>query len=519
MMNNASTDRTFPSLILLSALGLLCSPYSLAIDFNNPENCRKVDLEEKGGSMEHLPVRDQGLNPNCFSIPAADLFDAWRFSYGDTRFDHLTSSTMITIEYHQDQIRMIEEKLKQIEHMKSNNALVAAKNRRDEILGQAALKVNQYKALMEVYRTAVQNKNVQEANALAPQIKAVLADVESLDEELATIERQFDPKKLDLLKQSDHHLEDLKKSAFEGGGDTLDALQVLKRNGSCNESLTKETLLNKDSILENCYLTTTVSKMRASNELMRHKQDVSLARIDALSAREGGDDQDAERLEKNLKALQKQTFGKRLNLFKTRMKETLNVKSSLLSLGFAPSLVPSLSSIYEVLLLEDRTLFSRHILKEVANSCKPEIRIFSNIPEPVQNPIDSAANLANVIHRAFDRADGKPKQPIAVSLCPDFLRKGSSYKGKNDYGNCVSDSTQKDPTQPNHSSGHAETIVAREFRNGKCYVKLKNSWGKSCDIPDVYAEEYRKNCEGGKIWVDLETLANNTKSTTWLGKK
>jgi len=54
-------------------------------------NCQYLRMDEAGGTMEHIPVMDQGDTKFCFSYAATQMVDAYRFSHGDGRLYHKTS--------------------------------------------------------------------------------------------------------------------------------------------------------------------------------------------------------------------------------------------------------------------------------------------------------------------------------------------------------------------------------------------------------------------------------------------
>ena len=54
--------------------------------------CSPIDLRDPGKSMEHVPVRNQQDIGDCYAQAAVQMVDAWRFSHGDTRYNHLTSA-------------------------------------------------------------------------------------------------------------------------------------------------------------------------------------------------------------------------------------------------------------------------------------------------------------------------------------------------------------------------------------------------------------------------------------------
>jgi Tfp pilus assembly protein PilZ len=57
------------------------------------------------------------------------------------------------------------------------------------------------------------------------------------------------------------------------------------------------------------------------------------------------------------------------------------------------------------------------------------------------------------------------------------------------------------------SSGHAVTVVGREWRNGSCQIIIRNSWGTQCDYRNSSGKtaslysKYVQKCESGNLWV------------------
>lgn len=73
---------------------LIAIPQSFAA-----EDCDPIRLDEPGGSMEHVPVLDQGELPLCSMAAAAQALDAWRFSHGDKNYQTKTSFTHLALKY------------------------------------------------------------------------------------------------------------------------------------------------------------------------------------------------------------------------------------------------------------------------------------------------------------------------------------------------------------------------------------------------------------------------------------
>jgi hypothetical protein len=53
------------------------------------DNCKYVRLDLPGKSMEHVALREQ-WSGDCYAETAVELFDAYRFSHGETSFDRQT---------------------------------------------------------------------------------------------------------------------------------------------------------------------------------------------------------------------------------------------------------------------------------------------------------------------------------------------------------------------------------------------------------------------------------------------
>ena len=73
--------------------------FGFTLIFSMPaySDCREVRLDADGGSMKHVPVRDQGVLPVCYAVTASQMADAWRFSHGDTDYFSLSSPLEIAV--------------------------------------------------------------------------------------------------------------------------------------------------------------------------------------------------------------------------------------------------------------------------------------------------------------------------------------------------------------------------------------------------------------------------------------
>jgi hypothetical protein len=57
-----------------------------------------VNLQEGGGPMEFVRVRNQGTENECYAEVGAQMVDAWRFSNGDTNTAHQTSGYVLALD-------------------------------------------------------------------------------------------------------------------------------------------------------------------------------------------------------------------------------------------------------------------------------------------------------------------------------------------------------------------------------------------------------------------------------------
>ncbi len=57
--------------------------------------CEDVRLDRDPNILGHVPAWDQGDNGTCWAFTATQLIDGYRFSHGDTDYQHLTSPLMV----------------------------------------------------------------------------------------------------------------------------------------------------------------------------------------------------------------------------------------------------------------------------------------------------------------------------------------------------------------------------------------------------------------------------------------
>lgn len=64
--------------------------------------CGEVRLDDVGGAMEHVKVRNQRAIGSCYAHAAAQLYDAWRFRNADMEFEHSSAGFEISQRYKWD---------------------------------------------------------------------------------------------------------------------------------------------------------------------------------------------------------------------------------------------------------------------------------------------------------------------------------------------------------------------------------------------------------------------------------
>ena len=96
---------------------------------------------------------------------------------------------------------------------------------------------------------------------------------------------------------------------------------------------------------------------------------------------------------------------------------------------------------------------------------------------------------------------------INLSFCAKLLERGKDYDGvkklKKVFGTHFI-------TQAADCDSHAAIVMGRRVVNSKVQFLIYNSYGESCaGISSDW------DCEDGKIWIDGETLAENTTRFWW----
>jgi hypothetical protein len=157
----------------------------------------------------------------------------------------------------------------------------------------------------------------------------------------------------------------------------------------------------------------------------------------------------------------------------------------------------------------DRKKVILKVLEDTALVCGQAKRnLFPHLPNPTVKPISNTVELYSAIQDRFGSGSPSKKQPLALSICKPFLKKGRSLSGvdRSSSGNRVGQCSSP-------SDSLAVTVYGsrRDSRTGNCELKLKTPWGQSCK---GYSPEWP--CKNGDLWVDIETLGRNSFKAVYL---
>jgi len=165
-----------------------------------------------------------------------------------------------------------------------------------------------------------------------------------------------------------------------------------------------------------------------------------------------------------------------------------------------------LKKIEEALKCSSPDLCFEDAMQALDQACKASDRKPIPIPDPTVVHVSSDDSFSRSVNDAFD-PKRKPIQPFTIGYAASLLKNGKNYVGL--------DRKAKDGSRAfKDNDGHESVVDGRRFnpKTGKCELRIKNSWGPSCNYD--YSQDWE--CENGKIWVDQDTLAKNTDSVTYL---
>jgi hypothetical protein len=142
----------------------------------------------------------------------------------------------------------------------------------------------------------------------------------------------------------------------------------------------------------------------------------------------------------------------------------------------------------------------RELIKEVAEAkCNPApIKNLGKIYEKSFFGTEASRRkqIGPILDKWFSRT---PTQPLAINYCARVLATNSRVRwlpgGRRIIGDC---------------GHHASVIIGRKFEEGKCRVRILNSWGKGCDRYNPHNTIKYFKCEEGTFWVNQDDLSKFT---------
>jgi hypothetical protein len=97
--------------------------------------CKPMRLDGPGGPMEKMPMLDQGDIGYCYAVTSSAAIDAYRFSHGDTNYDHITSPFALAQKhrvFNNQSAESLREKIAQMKALDAISPPTNAKIRKDD---------------------------------------------------------------------------------------------------------------------------------------------------------------------------------------------------------------------------------------------------------------------------------------------------------------------------------------------------------------------------------------------------
>lgn len=105
--------------------------------------------------------------------------------------------------------------------------------------------------------------------------------------------------------------------------------------------------------------------------------------------------------------------------------------------------------------------------------------------------------------------EAKGAGPIAVGYCGDLLTNGKNYRGyKSNFFGLTS-------TDVFDCGLHESLVIGRKMIGGKCYFKIRNSWGKNGSYHKDWSG-LKEHSRDGNVWLDADALTENMGSMSYL---
>jgi hypothetical protein len=90
-------------------------------------------------------------------------------------------------------------------------------------------------------------------------------------------------------------------------------------------------------------------------------------------------------------------------------------------------------------------------------------------------------------------------QPVAIKICSNFFMEGHTYRGIDAKGDMVRAGKEA-------CDIHWVLVIGQTEQNGQCRLLVRNSWGTD---DSGYSNDWLPR-ENGNLWIDEETLSENT---------
>ncbi len=113
-------------------------------------------------------------------------------------------------------------------------------------------------------------------------------------------------------------------------------------------------------------------------------------------------------------------------------------------------------------------------------------------------------NFKKKIHEILESDN---PQPIGVGYCGNLLYKGKDFRG---FKKGVLGFVSLDVLTGSDCGLHESVVIGRKMVNGRCQLKIRNSWGADATYPRWESDN------NGNVWVDEETFTQNMGSLTYL---
>ena len=108
------------------------------------------------------------------------------------------------------------------------------------------------------------------------------------------------------------------------------------------------------------------------------------------------------------------------------------------------------------------------------------------------------------IHKLLE---GNNPQPIGVGYCSGVLKRGKDFRG---YKGGLLGFTSIEAISSAECGLHESVVIGRAMKNGKCHLKIRNSWGADASY------RHWDSDNNGNVWVEEDAFTENMGSLTYL---